>query len=90
MREPQVVRTPCVQKMSLCAIGTPVSGAAVACRERRSACAAAASACSPVTVDEGVERARGSPRCAPRQAPHQLDAREAPRAQPGCELRRRL
>ncbi len=28
MREPQLVLTPCVQKMSLCASGSPVSGPA--------------------------------------------------------------
>ncbi len=49
MREPQVVRTPCVQKMSLCAIGTPVSAPPVPAASARSAAAASLSARSRVT-----------------------------------------
>ena len=50
MREPQVVRVPLVQKMSLCAIGTPVSGPPCPAARRASARAASASAASAVTV----------------------------------------
>jgi len=49
MREPQVVRTPSVQKMSLCAIGTPVSAPPSPAASVRSAARAAASASSAVT-----------------------------------------
>src|SRR5881394_3293963 len=49
MREPQVVRTPWVQKMSLWAIGTPVSAPALPAASARSAAAASLSACSRVT-----------------------------------------
>src|SRR5580700_664509 len=49
MREPQVVRTPRVQKMSLWAMGTPVSAPAPVPARARSAAAAAASAGSRVT-----------------------------------------
>src|SRR5256886_4137017 len=49
MREPQVVRTPWVQKMSLWAIGTPVSAPPVPAASARSAAAASLSACSRVT-----------------------------------------
>src|SRR2546425_4294386 len=45
MREPQVVRRARVQKMSLCAIGMPVSGSASPRARRASARSAAASAC---------------------------------------------
>ena len=44
MREPQVVFSPRVQKMSLCAIGTPISAPALAARSRASARSASASA----------------------------------------------
>src|SRR5690606_19379378 len=50
IREPQDVFTPAVQKMSLCAIGTPVSGPAVSSARRRSASSASRSASSLVTV----------------------------------------
>src|ERR1700682_4529134 len=49
MREPQVVRTPWVQKMSLWAIGTPVRAPPAPAASARSASAASASACSRVT-----------------------------------------
>src|SRR5579862_5322010 len=49
MREPQVVRTPRVQKMSLWAIGTPVRARPAPPASARSAAAAAASAASAVT-----------------------------------------
>src|SRR3979490_1388068 len=49
MREPQVVRTPAVQKMSLWAIGTPVSAPPPPAASARSAAAAWPSACSRVT-----------------------------------------
>src|SRR2546430_119455 len=49
MREPEVVRTPWVQKMSLWAIGTPVSAPALPAASARSAAAASLSACSRVT-----------------------------------------
>src|SRR5256885_8723208 len=49
MRDPQVVRTPWVQKMSLWAIGTPVSAPAAPAASARSAAAASPSACSRVT-----------------------------------------
>src|SRR2546421_8556618 len=49
MREPQVVRTPWVQKMSWWAIGTPVSAPALPAASARSAAAASLSACSRVT-----------------------------------------
>src|SRR5688500_16713908 len=50
IREPQVVSTPAVQKMSLWTIGTPVSGPASPAARRLSATAAASSARSAVTV----------------------------------------
>src|SRR5580658_711958 len=49
MREPAVVRTPWVQKMSLWAMGTPVSAPPLPAARARSAAAAAASAGSRVT-----------------------------------------
>src|SRR2546430_14285512 len=49
MREPQVVRTPWVQKLPLWAIGTPVSAPPPPAASARSAAAASASACSRVT-----------------------------------------
>src|SRR5690349_16190585 len=49
MREPQVVKTPSVQKMSLCANGSPVSGPPLPAAKSRSACAASAKAASAVT-----------------------------------------
>src|SRR5215469_10475130 len=49
MREPQVVRTPAVQKRSLCAIGTPVSAPPAPAANAWSAARAAASATSAVT-----------------------------------------
>src|SRR5215469_10448972 len=49
MREPQVVRTPAVQKRSLCAMGTPVSAPPAPAASARSAARAAASALSAVT-----------------------------------------
>src|SRR5690606_9130768 len=49
IREPHDVFTPAVQKMSLCAIGTPVSGPAVPSARRRSASSASRSASSRVT-----------------------------------------
>jgi hypothetical protein len=50
MREPQLVLTPRVQKMSLCAKGKPVSGPALPAASAASATAAWASADSAVTV----------------------------------------
>src|SRR6185369_2159231 len=50
MREPQVVRTPSVQKMSLWIIGMPVSGPACPPASRWSATAAAANAHSAVML----------------------------------------
>jgi hypothetical protein len=57
MREPQVVRTPRVQKMSLWAIGTPVSGPPCPAARRASARAASASAASAVTVMKALPTA---------------------------------
>ena len=65
MREPQVVRSPRVQKMSLCAIGMPVSGAGLPgaqTRDRRAA--ASASAASALTLMKALSRPGGA-RCAP-------------------------
>ncbi|MQM39562.1 hypothetical protein KBTX_03592 [wastewater metagenome] len=50
IRLPQLVRTPSVQKMSLCAMGTPVSGPASPRARRASAASARASAASSVTL----------------------------------------
>jgi hypothetical protein len=50
IRDPQVVRMPSVQKMSLCTIGTPVSGPPSPRARAASAAAASASARSRVTV----------------------------------------
>src|SRR5688572_17580636 len=50
MREPQLVRTPAVQKMSLCARGNPVSGPAEPAASALSAAAAWANADSDITV----------------------------------------
>src|SRR6185503_2247465 len=50
MREPQLVLTPRVQKMSLCARGNPVNGPAVPAANARSLAAAWARADSAVTV----------------------------------------
>ncbi len=50
IREPQLERTPWVQKMSFWAMGMPVSGVASACASRMSAWRAAANASSSVTV----------------------------------------
>ena len=52
--EPQVVRTPSVQKMSLWAIGTPVSGPARPAARASSAACAAAKAPSAVTVTKAL------------------------------------
>ena len=49
MREPQLVRTHSVQKMSLCAMGTPVSAPPAPAASVRSAARAAASASGAVT-----------------------------------------
>ena len=50
IREPHEVRTPRVQKISLCAMGMPSNGLSSPARRRLSACAAPANAISPVTV----------------------------------------
>jgi hypothetical protein len=50
MREAQLVRTPSVQKMSLCAIGMPASAGASPAASAASAASAAARAASAVTV----------------------------------------
>ena len=52
--EPQVVRTPSVQKISLCPIGTPVIAAARPAARAASAAAAAASADSLVIVTKAL------------------------------------
>src|SRR5882762_2926972 len=57
MREPQVVRTPWVQKMSLWAIGTPVRAPPAPAASARSAAAASASACSRVTEMKALSAA---------------------------------
>src|SRR5258705_4452688 len=57
MREPQVVRTPWVQKMSLWAIGTPVRAPTAPAASARSAAAASASACSRVTEMKALSAA---------------------------------
>src|SRR6202140_3370223 len=57
MREPQVVRTPWVQKMSLWAIGTPVRAPPAPAASARSAAAASASACSLVTEMKALSAA---------------------------------
>ena len=65
MREPQVVRSPRVQKMSLCAIGTPVSGPpspAAQPRDRRARPRRARP--RALTRDEGIECALVLARCA--------------------------
>ncbi len=54
MREPHVVRTPAVQKMSLWMSGMPVSGPASPDARTRSAAAAASSAASAVTVTSAL------------------------------------
>ena len=54
MRDPQLVRIPFVQKMSLCASGTPVSGPPSPRAMRASARRASASARSPVTVTKAL------------------------------------
>ena len=56
MREPQVVFSPRVQKMSLWAMGTPVSGPASLPLSRASACAASASAASAVMLMNALSR----------------------------------
>src|SRR5919108_3031423 len=56
IREPQLVLTPCVQKMSLWASGRPVDGAADPAARARSAAAAWARACSRITVMKALSR----------------------------------
>ena len=57
MREPQLVRMPVVQKMSLCASGTPVSGPPSPRAMRASARRASSSARSPVIVTNALSAA---------------------------------
>src|SRR5579863_3748353 len=57
MREPQVVRTPCVQNRSLCAIGTPSSAPSPPRASSRSAARAAASASSACTLMKALSPA---------------------------------
>jgi hypothetical protein len=54
MRDPQLVLTSSVQKMSLCAIGTPVKGVALPAAILASACSACRSAFSSVTVTKAL------------------------------------
>src|SRR6185436_18267017 len=56
MCEPQLVLTPRVQKMSLCAKGNPVNGPAVPAANARSLAAAWARADSAVTVMKALSR----------------------------------
>ena len=60
--EPHDVFTPAVQKMSLCAIGMPVSGVASPFASRWSAASLCASACSAVTVTNAFSVASSAPR----------------------------
>ena len=57
IREPQVVRSPAVMITSLCAIGTPASGGASPCRERRVGRARLRERAVRVDGDERVEPA---------------------------------
>jgi hypothetical protein len=57
MREPQVVRSPAVMITSLCAIGTPASGAAAPAASAASAARACASAPSASTVTKALSAA---------------------------------
>src|SRR5438132_4795202 len=63
MREPQVVSRSRVQKMSLCAIGMPVSGSASPRARRASARFAASSACDPSTLMNALSSSWRSMRC---------------------------
>ena len=80
-----MVSQPLAQKMSLCAIGMPVSGAALAARDARVGGARLREALVRVDGDEGVERAVGRAMRS-RKMLRQLDAGDLLRGQRGGEL----
>src|SRR6266513_1858498 len=85
MRDPQVVRTPWVQKMSLWAIGTPVSAPAAPAASARSAAAASLRACSRVTEMNALSAAwLASIRCRYQRASSTLENFLARRPAASC------
>ena len=88
IREPQVVRTPSVQKMSLWTSGRPVSGIAFAGRDRLIGLLRSGERLLAGDGDEGVQR-RIEALDTREKVPRELHAGEAARTQALVELRER-